>query len=267
MKQMKTSRSFDQAAEVYDQTRPLFEATAEPGIQSLLDAAGPGARILEAGTGTGRISIPLLERSADLIGCDLSEKMLRRQHEKYPAARLLQADAVFLPFPSGIFDAVLTVHVMHLIGPWRAALREFKRVLKRDGVFLNVRTYEAVGTSLRGQMRDHWRDWLKTQGVDTQHPGAQSGEELKAELGSLGAHLEEVEAVRFAHSYSLRSELDRYAGRVFSDTWSVPEPLYQASLEELRDWTIREYGDLDSDQEETSRFVFDAAYFGGGARL
>src|SRR4026207_425443 len=117
---MNTSLSFDQAADVYDQTRPLFDATADVGIQSLLDAAGLGACILEVGAGTGRISIPLMERGADLIGCDLSARMLARQREKYSTARLAQSDAVFLPFPSGYFDAVLTVHVMHLIGPWRA---------------------------------------------------------------------------------------------------------------------------------------------------
>jgi ubiquinone/menaquinone biosynthesis C-methylase UbiE len=129
---MNPSRSFDRAAEIYDNTRPLFETSAKAGIRSLLDAAGEGACILEVGTGTGRIAIPMLERGADLIGCDLSAKMLLRQREKYPLARLIQSDAVYLPFASGHFDAVLIVHVMHLIGPWREALREFKRVLRAD---------------------------------------------------------------------------------------------------------------------------------------
>ena len=88
---MNTSRSFDRAADFYDQTRPLFEASVEMGMQSLLEAAGEGARILEVGAGTGRISIPLLERGADLIGCDLSGKMLSRQREKNPATRPHQA--------------------------------------------------------------------------------------------------------------------------------------------------------------------------------
>lgn len=258
---MKTSRSFDQAADIYDQTRPLFGVTADLGIQSLLEAAGPGARILEVGTGTGRISIPLLECGADLIGCDLSPKMLARQREKYPAARLIQSDAVFLPFPSHHIDVVLTVHVMHLIGPWREALREFKRVLRAGGVLLNVSTYATVGTSIRGQIRDFWRGWLEKQSVDTRHPGAQSEEEIRNELGSLDARLKEVEVVRFPHSYTLRAELDRFESRVYSDTWFVPEPLYQASLAELRAWVTREYGDLDQEREDTVRFFFDAAYF------
>ena len=220
-----------------------------------------GARILEVGTGTGRVSIPLLERGADLIGCDLSAKMLSRQREKYPAARLLRADAAFLPFPSHHFDALLVVHVMHLIGPWREALREFKRVLKTGGVFLNVGTHEPVGKSVRGKLRDHWRNWLKAQGVEAGHPGAQSGEQVLAELQSLGARLEEVEVVRFSNSYTPRLELDHYAGRVFSDTWSIPEEIYRASLADLREWAMHELGDLDQQIEETSRFMFELARF------
>lgn len=257
---MHTSRSFDRAAEFYDKTRPLFDATVDAGIRSLLEAAGERACILEVGAGTGRISIPLLERGADLIGCDISAKMLARQREKYPAARLVQSDAAYLPFPAGHFNVVLVVHVMHLIGPWREALREFKRILG-SGVFLNVSTYEAVGKSMRGELRDHWRGWVRERGFDTSHPGAQSGEEVRAELESLGARWREVEAVRFPHVYTLRSELDRYEGRIFSDTWSVPEALYQDSLTELRDWTTRTYGDLDQTIEETSRFCFDLAVF------
>jgi len=257
---MKQSRQFDRAANYYDQTRPFLEVMATQGIQALLDASGPQARILEVGAGTGRISIPLLERGADLIGCDLSTKMLSRQHEKYPSARLVQSDAVFLPFPSDHFDALITVHVMHLIGPWREALCEFKRVLKTGGVFLNVSTYQSVGSSFRDNMRDHWRDWLKSQGINTDHPGARNVE-VNAELRLLGANLDEVEAVRFSHTYTLRDELDRFANRIFSDTWSVDESIYQLSLEDLRAWTIQEYGDLDREREDTVRFVFDIARF------
>jgi len=258
---MKASRSFDQAADSYDKTRPLVDVTADVGIRSLLQAAGEGARILEVGTGTGRISIPILERGADLIGCDLSAKMLRRQQEKYPAARLVQSDAVFVPFPSDHFDCVLIVHVMHLIGPWREALREFKRVLKTGGTLLNVSTYSTVGESTRVQMRDHWRSWLETQGVDVRHPGAQSGEEVKDELRVLGARLKEVEVVRFPHIYTLREELSHYESRISSDTWYIPEAIYQASLEELRLWAKHEFEDLNKEHEETSRFVFDMASF------
>ena len=260
---MNNSRSFDRAAEFYDNTRALFDVTVDVGIQSLLDAAGEGSNILEVGTGTGRISIPMLERGADLTGCDLSFKMLARQREKYPATRLVRSDAVLLPFPSGHFDALITVHVMHLIGPWREALHEFKRVLKAGGRFLNVSTNATVGTSARDEMRDHWRDWLKSQGVSVEHPGANSLEEIHAELASLGANWEEVDVIHFRHTYTLREELDRFARRISSQTWSVPDVIFQASMEELRSWTISEFGDLDQKYEEGGRFMYDNVRFEG----
>src|SRR5215510_15678751 len=132
---MNPSRSFDRAADIYDQTRPLLEPIKH-GLQTILDIISPKARVLDVGTGTGRISIPLLERGLDLIGCDISSKMLRRLQDKFPAARIAQADASLLPFPNNQFDAVLTVHVMHLIPPWREALREFRRVLAPGGTYL-----------------------------------------------------------------------------------------------------------------------------------
>ena len=70
-----------------------------------------------------------------------------------------------------------------------------------------------------------------------------------------------MEAVRFSFPFSLRAELERYAGRVSSDTWSVPEKLFQESLADLRTWVDQEYGDLDQEREETVRFVFDVASF------
>jgi ubiquinone/menaquinone biosynthesis C-methylase UbiE len=258
---MNTSRSFDQAAEYYDKTRPAIEASTEAGIRSLLDAAGAGARILEVGTGTGRISIPLLERGADLIGCDISAKMLARQQEKYPAARLVRSDAAHLPFLSGNFDAVLGVHVMHLIGPWREALREFKRVLHRGGVFLNVSTHDTVGESARGKMHEHWRGWVKERGFETRHPGAQTIEEVRAEVESMGARWKEVEVAQVPQTYTLRRELDRYEGRIFSLSWSVPDALYQESLVDLREWLAHHYDDLGQEINDTIRFVFDVVHF------
>ena len=258
---MNISRSFDRAAEVYDQTRPLFEATATRGIQSILDIAGPRARILEVGSGTGRISIPLMERGANLIGCDLSARMLKRQLEKYPAARVAQSDAARLPFVSDYFDAVLTVHVMHLVGLWREALREFKRVLKPGGRYLYLSTYEPVGDSIRIRIRQYWRSRVEEKGFDARHPGVQGRDELLAELNTMGAYLTQVEAVRFSHNFTLREELDRFEARVYSDTWPIPDDIFAATATHLREWVSQEYGDLDQTHAETARFVCDVARF------
>lgn len=263
---MSISRSFDRVASSYDQTRPLHEPIARHGLQAILDITGPNARILDVGTGTGRISIPLLERGADLIGCDLSANMLRRLQEKRRAARIAQADASRLPFPTAQFEVALTVHVLHLIPPWREALRELQRVLVPGGTYLNVKTWEPVGVSIRGQMREFWRDWLQAQGVDARPSGLRDDEEFQSELRALGAQRTEVEVVRYPLTFTLREELEHFASRVNSNTWDIPDAIFDASVEELRTWVAREYSNLDPDRQLTDevRFVIDVVRFPEG---
>jgi len=261
---MKTSRSFDRAAGFYDQTRPLLEPIATYGIPAILDVIGPNAHLLEAGAGTGRMSIPLLERGIDLVGCDLSSTMLARFQEKFPSAPIVRADASLLPFPNAQFDAVMTVHVMHLVPSWREVLREFQRVLMPGGVYLNVRTWASVGRSVAGQIRDFWRCWLSANGVDGGSPGVREDADLQRELVSLGAAISEVEAVRFPDRFNLREELERFESRSYSETWDIPDAIFDASIKELRAWVTHEYGELDRDIEDEVRCVIYVARFGAG---
>lgn len=258
---MSDSRSFDRAASFYDQTRPLAEPSAQPGIQAILDITGPRARLLDVGTGTGRISIPLLERGLDLIGCDLSSKMLGRLQEKFPGARIAQADASYLPFPSDHFEFVMTVHILHLIPSWREVLREISRVLQPGGAYLNVKTWGSTGTSSRERLRMFWRDWLGTQGFNAYNPGLQDQAEFVRELGSMGADVREVEVLRYPLTFTLREELERFAARIYSDSWDIPNPVFDASIEELRTWVENEYGDLDQPRQDEVRFAIDIARF------
>jgi len=258
---MSDSRSFDRAASFYDETRPLAEPSAKPGIQAILDITGPRARLLDVGTGTGRISIPLLERGLDLIGCDLSPKMLSRLQEKYPAARIAQADASYLPFPSDHFEFVMTVHILHLIPSWRDVLREISRVLQPGGAYLNVKTWGSTGASSRERLRMFWRDWLGTQGFNAYNPGLRDQDQFVRELGSMGADVREVEVLRYPLTFTLREEMERFAARIYSDSWDIPNPVFDASIQELRTWVENEYGDLDQPRQDEVRFAIDIARF------
>ncbi len=169
---------------------------------------------------TGRISIPLLERGLDLFGCDLSSKMLKRLHEKFPAARIAQADAALLPFPTAHFEAVLSVHVLHLIPSWRDVLREIRRMLVPEGKYLNVTTWGSTGISIREQLRLHWRDWLGEHGLNAGNPGMQDHVDFAEAAEFKGGQLTEVEVLRYPLKYILREELERFSGRIYSDAWT-----------------------------------------------
>jgi len=257
------SRGFDRAADFYDSTRELAAPVAKQGIPAILDQAGPGARFLDVGTGTGRIAVPLLQRGANLIGCDLSSKMMARLRQKFPAALLVQADAAHLPFPSHHFDALLTCHVMHLVGPWRIALREFSRVIKPGGVYINART-ERKAHPQRERIRTFWQTWTAAHGLHVRRPGVQNAEELLGELGAMGATVTSLEVVRYTRHFTLREEIEAITKRIHSSSWEIPEDIFAAGALALGEWVAQEYGNVDLDQaiEEEALFVLDLARFG-----
>ncbi len=258
---MNTSISFDNAAGFYDSTRELHAAIATQGIQAILDTAGAGARILDVGTGTGRVSVPLLERGADLIGCDLAPKMMAVLRQKRPSARLAQADATRLPFPTGHFDAVTTCHVMHLVGPWREALREYRRVLRPGGAYVNARSEPSGDKSEGDRIRDFWGSRVEAHGASTKRPGVQDPDELRGELTSMGASVERLEVVRYVSTSSVREVVDRIANRINSDSWVVSEPVFSSALRELQEWAAQEFKNPDATFQEEALFVLDVARF------
>lgn len=262
---MNTSLSFDRAASFYDSTRDFPEPLATHGIQAILDAAGPGALFLDVGTGTGRVSVPLLKRGANLIGCDLSPKMMALLQKKYPAARLARADACLLPFPAHQFDALTTCHVMHLVGPWREALREYRRVLKPGGIYINARTEHTEAESVGKRVQEFWESRVAAYGASSKRPGVQNEKELQAELLEMGAFLEQVQVVRFSRTHSVGEIIDVIGSRTQSHSWSIPDDILAATVRELHEWAKQEYGPNYSNETniEESEFVLDLARFDG----
>jgi ubiquinone/menaquinone biosynthesis C-methylase UbiE len=250
----KPSRSFDRAADYYDQTRELPEPIVTHGIPALLQHITPQGKILDVGTGTGRISVPLLRLGADVIGIDLSLNMMGKLREKYLTAHLVQADASRLPFAAHHFDAVLTTHVMHLIGPWREALCEYRRVLKPGGVYIDSMQWHDASSQLTN-IRNKWRELVDAHGAQWRRPGVQSREELETELKSLGARVEEVEVLRYYATATPRERLDQIHSRVCSDAWDVSDEVFEATFKEITAWTKKEIGPLDKPITEERRFI------------
>lgn len=122
----KVADAFDQISPVYDATRePLSPATVD-SIAAQLKARGIRT-ILEVGVGTGRIAHPLTERGFEVTGVDASRRMLSVARSK-GLMRLIQGDALRLPFGDRAFDTTLFVHVLHLLDDAPAAMDEGVRV-------------------------------------------------------------------------------------------------------------------------------------------
>ena len=106
-------------------------------------ATGPlPADILDLGTGTARIPIELCRRSEDsrVMAVDAASHMLDLAHYNVEIAglgeriQLAQVDAKRLPFPDGMFGAVVSNSIIHHIPEPLAVLRESVRVLAPGGL-------------------------------------------------------------------------------------------------------------------------------------
>lgn len=75
----------ERIAAIYDETvfgAPSAEATGEAVAFLVQLLAGTGGRLLELGSGTGRLLLPLAERGHSVQGIELSPEMVERMREK-----------------------------------------------------------------------------------------------------------------------------------------------------------------------------------------
>ncbi len=104
----------------------------------------PGEKILDVCTGTGDLSIRFAQsdKSGEIIGIDFSEEMLQIAREKIEKKglagriRLLQGDALHLPFEDESFDLVSIGFGLRNLTDRKGGILEMARVLKKGGRIL-----------------------------------------------------------------------------------------------------------------------------------
>jgi len=204
-------------------------------------AGDAGGRLLEIGVGTGRISLPLHRRGRRVFGIDLSGPMLDRYRAKaadegLEAPAVLRGDATRLPFRAGSFDAVVEVHVLHLIPGWREAVAEVRRVLAPGGTLLVSRRLwdRSEGNGPRALARKRHARILAEWGLGTQRIGVRGDEEMIASLVELGGRVEELEPVSWRERETWAEYLEILERRVWSESWQVPEAPWEAAVRRLR---------------------------------
>lgn len=209
-------------------------------------------RLLEIGVGTGRISLPLHRRGRRTVGIDLSEPMLERYQAKAAAERLtapavVRGDATRLPFGDALFDAVIEVHVLHLIPQWRRAVAEARRVLVPGGVLVVARRYwtRSEGNGPRSLARKRHNDILAEWGLGVERVGIRGDAEMIQGFAELGGRVEDLEPVSWWDRQTWTEQLDILERRVWSHSWRVPEPPWLEAARRLRSELAAEGVDLD----------------------
>jgi ArsR family transcriptional regulator len=130
---------FARHAAQWDVLRSLHsgDSAVEGKLTALLGTA-PLGRLLDVGTGTGRMA-ELFEPAADaVVALDNSPEMLRLararlQHLAPGRVELVQGDFASLPFDDAAFDTVLFHQVLHYAQSPEAVLAEAARVTRAGG--------------------------------------------------------------------------------------------------------------------------------------
>ena len=108
------------------------------GAAELLAAVAGARRVLDAGCGSGRLTVALARAGADVTGIDTSGERLEQARLRAAGAgvpmRLVEADLDLpLTFADGSFDAVTSRLALMIPEDPVATLRELRRVLAPDG--------------------------------------------------------------------------------------------------------------------------------------
>jgi len=94
----------------YEIAPPRVRRYLQAEIDHALTKIRSGDTVLELGCGYGRIMASLGGKAGKVVGIDTSRASLAAGHEhlaSFPDCKLIQADAVRLPFPEKRFDVVL----------------------------------------------------------------------------------------------------------------------------------------------------------------
>ena len=118
------------------------------------------AKVLDVGCGPGGETKKLLNKGFDVLGIDISEKMLTKARQSVPNGAFKNIDLMALDFPNnyfeGIWSARTLIHVptKHL----EKTIADFKRVLKSNGIMCLI----VLGGKGEGIEREYYDPTGKT---------------------------------------------------------------------------------------------------------
>jgi SAM-dependent methyltransferase len=123
----------------FSETAENYAASMAPSLRTMAVSVVQraelryGDRILDAGTGTGIGAAAAMTSGREVVGVDAAAGMLAIARREVPGARFVEADYSELPFPSGSFDVVISVHALHFAADPTATLAEWRRVTAAGG--------------------------------------------------------------------------------------------------------------------------------------
>ena len=135
---------WDNIARSYDQKVMLtYEDAYRQTVEAILEEVNSTSRVLDVGCGTGVIAMEIVPEVNQVIGIDLSPKMIAQARKKALKMALEnvtfdEGDGYATDFDSGSFDVVILANLLHVVAEPAAVVREAHRLLAPGGILLTV---------------------------------------------------------------------------------------------------------------------------------
>ncbi len=217
-------KDFGRVADIYDDTRSLPENEMLQVIDALANVLPLAARVADVGVGTGRFAKPLQAKGYDVVGVDISARMMAKAREK-GVTGLLFADVHRMPFRGLVFDAALLVHILHLVDDWVAVVKESARVSR--GSVISMVDAGPSGQPTMGE--EYARLRAKFGYPSSRFEGGEYG------LGDMVAPEKTIRVVDAERVVQADDQISHLESKGQSITWDVPDDVHTRIIGELRD--------------------------------
>jgi ubiquinone/menaquinone biosynthesis C-methylase UbiE len=139
VKRLEPKEGYARFASIYDENEKYWDNFEQNYLKGHIRSV-KGKKVLDAGAGTGRLSIRLFDAGADVTALDISPEMLSVLHKKNPDIKTIEGDLENMPFPDDTFDMVFSSLALVHLKKIELFLDECYRVLKDDGrlILVNV---------------------------------------------------------------------------------------------------------------------------------
>src|SRR5262245_10881776 len=136
-----TRESYDEIADEYVR-RIAGELAQKPLDRHLLNRFAEAMRgrglVADLGCGPGHVTRYLHDQGVEMLGIDLSPAMIRFARDRNPGLDFRVGDMRALELPDGALSGIVAFYSLIHLAPEEhpQTLREFRRVLRPDGLFL-----------------------------------------------------------------------------------------------------------------------------------
>jgi SAM-dependent methyltransferase/diadenosine tetraphosphate (Ap4A) HIT family hydrolase len=152
---LRTIKAYNESAEMFSD-QWFSNTDLHPLLKRVTAILPPGARILDAGCGSGRDVEYLGQLGFDCLGVDLSSGMIREARRRSPKSVFRLMDIRSIDLPPELFDCVISLAVIvHLdLTDVTAVFAEAQRLLRPNGILaLTFNLGEGQDICTRGRQR------------------------------------------------------------------------------------------------------------------